>query len=410
MSKTALKKKKRSKALTRPPRDNYKREFHRELMRLLKAFDMLDCWQRLSPEIQDNLMNLNIVRPWRYRRDREAGVEEKVLAAWKKDIKEIFDAAYIDLRPFNSELSFRDFLTAGISLKSSLQKHLDSENPDLEKWIFLKIALDELVTREKMNPIRLAGIQTRNLTFICTSIDSYFYFERRDFHHPDHLEPYFCITYTLTRRPAQKRHIIIDEKRRPVFRVGIPRRGGIDWAFVKSDDLKMNGKSRKLRVYVQSHCLKRLQERLIPLKRAKLQVLLYEAFENPDFSTGPDGSRFATLKYEGCKVGYLLFQIIHKMVVVKTFLFITQNGTHEGNMLNREYNLSKYSKSYFELDRLYTFSNTDIYKDEELEKIFSECGCGDLFHLWDEQEKDRMTFDKNYAKNLKKIFIQDSTW
>jgi hypothetical protein len=52
------------------------------------------------------------------------------------------------------------------------------------------------------------------------------------------------------------------------------------------------------------------------------------------------------------KIGYFVFDITDRMVIVKTFLLCTQNGTWEGNRLNKEYNLSKYSKQYFELDKV----------------------------------------------------------
>jgi hypothetical protein len=44
-------------------------------------------------------------------------------------------------------------------------------------------------------------------------------------------------------------------------------------------------------------------------------------------------------------------------------------------------------------------------KDEELKQIFSKCGCDGLFNVGNYEKRDSLTFDKEYAKNLKKIFL-----
>jgi hypothetical protein len=135
-------------------------------------------------------------------------------------------------------------------------------------------------------------------------------------------------------------------------------------------------------------------------------VLLYEAFEEPRLSAGPGGSHFIEFRYNNVKIGYLTCAMFDTMAVVTTFLLLTQNGTSEGYMLNREYGLSKYAKQHFELDRLHTFINTDVYQDEELRALFARCGCESLFHVWDKEKKETISFDGNYAKHLKKIFFR----
>jgi hypothetical protein len=42
-----------------------------------------------------------------------------------------------------------------------------------------------------------------------------------------------------------------------------------------------------------------------------------------------------------------------------------------------------------------------------LKQIFSKCGCDGLFNVWNKEKQDALTFDKEYAKNLKKIFLTD---
>jgi hypothetical protein len=212
--------------------------------------------------------------------------------------------------------------------------------------------------------------------------------------------------YILKKTPAEKKIATIEGQNRPVFRLGISERKKIEWASVPAQEFGIDSKGTEaLPVYIQSHALNRLWERLAPLKKPDIQVLLYNAFTKREFSQSADGAHLAALRYNGAKLGYLIFEIVDYMLIVKTFLFLTQNGTPEGEVLNKKFDLSKYSKTYLEIDKLYTFVKTDIYQDDALKSLFLKCGCGDLFNVWKAGEKESISFDKNYAKNLKKIFL-----
>jgi hypothetical protein len=388
-----------------PPKKNIRNEFHHQLINVFKAFDLLDCWKRLSAE-QQNKFIINIIRPMRHERDSAAGVEPNVMDAMKSDIKHVLDIE-ID---FKTKISFRDLMTAGLSLLGSIPAVIDEQNPDHDKWYVVRFALDGLLkTMDRPNPVMILSQYKTDLTYICTRIDSWYYWFRKSEHQISKKEPYGCLIYTLTREPAQKQHVAIDGNSRPVFKLGCPSREGVIWANASPQDIDKNSsETEPYPVFVQAHALNRCEERLKPLKRPKIQVAMYDAFDkNPEFSIGPDGARFVAFRYNQVKIGYLVVDIVDRMVIVKTFLLCTQNGTWEGNRLNKEYNLSKYIKKYFELDTLYTYIKTDVYKDEELKQIFSNCGCDGLFSVWNNEKQDALTFDKEYAKNLKKIFLTD---
>jgi hypothetical protein len=392
-----------------PPKKNFQNEFHKELMRVLRTFEMLDCWKRLSKETQAEFTS-RVVRPMRLVKDPGSGIETRVITALKNDIKQIIDSWQIKLEKHNSTLAFHDLLTAGLTIKSTIEAVIDETNIDFDKWAYLHGTLDRLISSDKAEPFEKLSAIKDNMCYICTSIDRAYYWIDRVFHAPTRLENYVCLIYILKKSLAEKKHVLIDGKSRPVFRLGLPvRKKGPCWASASLGLIEADGETNvEMPVYVQSHALQRLRERLTPLEKPIIQVLLYVAFENPVFSRGPDGARFVAFRYHGAKIGYLLYEIIDAMVVVKTFLLISQNGTFEGNALNKEYNLSKYSKTYFDLDKLYTYVNTDVYEDRELKALFTKCGCGDLFNVWDEKEKDAISFDKNYAKNLKKIFLNEA--
>lgn len=386
---------------------NAANEFHKALIRVFRAMDMLDCWKKLPEKIKQSFEYIPL-RHSRFQKDEKSGISNDVIDALKKDIREIYDGCFIDIGIYKTSLSLSDLLTAGMSIKGSIETYIDRANEDFEKWFILHEALDILITSEdKNNPLFLIGTHMDNLCYICTSIDQAYYWFDRSFHEPTKSEPYVYIIYTLRKTLAQKMLISIENKTRPVFRLGISERLGVTWATVPSASLPGSNKDvEAYSVYVQSHAIQRLFERLAPLNKATIQVILYEAFETPEFSTGPDGVCLVALRYKEAKVGYLLCEIIDSLIVIKTFLFITQNGTNEGNTLSKKFNLSIYSKRYFELDILKTFIYTDVYKDEELKEIFTQCGCSDLFNVW--KEDDEISLNENYAKNLKKIFCLEN--
>jgi hypothetical protein len=81
------------------------------------------------------------------------------------------------------------------------------------------------------------------------------------------------------------------------------------------------------------------------------------------------------------KLGYFKGDIIGDKLVIRTFLFITNNGTPEGKKLQKLIGLQKADKKYLGIDKLSTFILSDIKENEQLKTLFCEAGCGDLFKL-----------------------------
>jgi len=91
----------------------------------------------------------------------------------------------------------------------------------------------------------------------------------------------------------------------------------------------------------------------------------------------------------GHKFGYFVFKALDDMYVAKTFLFLTMDGTPEGQKLWEKLRLTKRDKQYTGLDKLGTFVLSDIKDDPELVAVFEECGCAHLFDMTEEELTDR---------------------
>ena len=102
------------------------------------------------------------------------------------------------------------------------------------------------------------------------------------------------------------------------------------------------------------------------------------------------------------KLGYLVASLIDGIVVVHSFLFLTMNGTQEGDRLWQQLRLQKPDKQHLGIDKIETFLHTDIQHDVELRSILEECGCGHLFNiLKDPPPPDRCV--PGYAEDMRRF-------
>ena len=112
------------------------------------------------------------------------------------------------------------------------------------------------------------------------------------------------------------------------------------------------------------------------------------------------------------KLGYLVVERLDDAVLVKTFLFLTMNGTPEGDALYNKLKLRKPDKQSLELDRIQTFLFSDVQFDTELVNILGECGCGHLFRILKEPPADRIA--SGYASRFRHYIglgnIDQSGW
>jgi hypothetical protein len=193
---------------------------------------------------------------------------------------------------------------------------------------------------------------------------------------------HFCLN--LFFESSEVRSIRIDGSKRNVYRIGRTMYDeGIYWAKIHPSLIsqKFCKKSGEFNVYIQEHAIQRLYERLDSfISREYLHFELYQAVINPEISTC-DGKTLLEYKLIGWKVGYLLIDIHENIVLIRTFLFITNDGTPEGTTLRKKTGLESPDKQYWAIDKLSTFVNREFRKNNTLKTIFEECGCGHLYKI-----------------------------
>ena len=203
---------------------------------------------------------------------------------------------------------------------------------------------------------------------------------------------------------AEKVQVKIDETIRPSFRLGWPlvnKPSQTIFAEVKSELLNLpSGKTYP--VYIQSHALERLSERLDGIDSGFLNFNACESFKNLRLCKNKKGEWLFEYKVLNKKLGYLVGDLIDDKIILRTFLFLTNNGTPEGEQLHAHTGIMKEDKMYLTIDKLSSFVHSDIRSNERVKAIFIKAGCQSLFELDKEvflakgQEKRLANLIENY--------------
>jgi hypothetical protein len=183
---------------------------------------------------------------------------------------------------------------------------------------------------------------------------------------------------------AERSSIILDGEKRTIISLSWPDED-MQWIHTSIRPSLIGFKTGSIdipiRVYVQQHALDKLQER-IDITPGILHYLLFLLLNQPQIRHHKkDNSSLVEYYLMDQKVGYLLISLVDAKLIIRTFLFLTNDGTPEGKKLNQLLSLDKEDKKYLMIDTLPTFNSYHIDTNEHLSKLFRDAGCGPLLKL-----------------------------
>jgi hypothetical protein len=189
----------------------------------------------------------------------------------------------------------------------------------------------------------------------------------------------------LHRFTPEKKYIFFDGACRPVIRVGWPLlEAGMNYLSIAPSDLGLvdmrNGKHYN--VYVQSHALQRLSERLDCIGVPALHLQLYLSLSNLKVFHREDGIILIEYRFDETKLGYFKASLHQDMLILRTFLFITNDGTPEGKRLREVCGLDRLDKVYLNLDKLSSFMNEELGNHPEIRRLLLQAHCESLLELY----------------------------
>jgi uncharacterized protein YqkB len=179
-------------------------------------------------------------------------------------------------------------------------------------------------------------------------------------------------------------HIKTNGKVRPAIRLCWPESlSGIKliWLNPSLLGIKDSVSDEPLPVYVQSHVLGRLAERIDSLDPGLAQYHMYVSFRDPKVFCDTNHNLLIEYRIFNTKAGYFRIDVIDGRILVRTFLFLTQSGTPEGYLLWKNTGLKKLDKKYLAIDKLSNFMSSDIGDNQQIRKVFEDCGCQSLIEL-----------------------------
>lgn len=184
----------------------------------------------------------------------------------------------------------------------------------------------------------------------------------------------------------QIRHLSIDDINRPVTIVGwcFPYYGFYK-AKLKPSQIGLHSadSDEALDVVIQNHAFIRLRERLDNLETGFVHWSMFNSIMHPTYVAGRNGCVLMEFNFLQSKLGYLVVELVEDMILIRTFLFLTQSGTPEGDKIEEICGLGRLDKKYLGIDKFSTFMSLDFTHDPEVTQIFENAGCHELIYIHD---------------------------
>jgi uncharacterized membrane protein len=158
------------------------------------------------------------------------------------------------------------------------------------------------------------------------------------------------------------------------------------------DDMHLNihspFSSLGLPVYIQQHALNRMSERLGFIIPAFQTTVLVEAFMRKEIIPVAKNRILIAGFINEMKVGYFIAELVDGIILIRTFLLLTNSGTPEGDRLSKLTGLQIDDRKYLAIDTLPGLANSDIAKNEAICKLFYTAGCGSILELCEKINND----------------------
>lgn len=187
----------------------------------------------------------------------------------------------------------------------------------------------------------------------------------------------------------EKRKFQIEGIARPAFRIGWTFKDDVfEWLFLLPPQLGIKSlpEDQHIPVYIQSHAIQRIFERIDCIWSHTLISSIYHSLRECVVIKAKD-KYIIEYKILKVKVGYLSAIMTEGKLVIRTFLFLTFNGTPEGKRLEDFIGLKMLDTKYLKMDKLSSFMTGKLRENEELRSIFEKADCLHLVELYDKLDQ-----------------------
>ncbi|TAJ09020.1 hypothetical protein DMA11_20895 [Marinilabiliaceae bacterium JC017] len=360
-----------------------KNKFFAKARQVAVAWDAQEAFD-LIPSEELSVLYVARFRAVRIDRGKNNDLPGKFFKNFRKTINDTLKNIMVEIRPGGKLVSMYDFYTVVVSLKHYLRI---LEEDDFPKAHVVKQAFTPFL--DHWNNYREVEFEFYSYLEVLTTIFSrldkkFIWFESGDWPEETNLSNQVYDLIEMNFLKPEKKVIRLDGHKRMIIKVGWGSFfNGFNWITIQAADLGIECafKDLALEVYLQAHVLHRLNERLEGFGEASLHFYLWNSLREPKVQRGVNDELLIEYRLNDMRLGYLKADIIEGMVVLRTFLFITNDCTPEGQLLKAFTGMQKMDKKYWEIDKLSTFVMSDIKDHAVLRELFEKIGCGHLFEI-----------------------------
>ncbi len=271
-------------------------------------------------------------------------------------------------------VTYLTLIDSGIKLKrdSSNAKVVRLVEKYLEKVPDFDVTLQQVFKQITVIMATLGSLMTRMTKSLC-----WFHLDEiKD----DDVKSRFIIR--LNEHIPEKQMMVIDHHPRPVYPLclAFANAGPLEITIpAEKLNLPDSFTEKKIPVFLQSHLLHRMEERLDCLPGFICEFYLYHSLVNPKLIHFHGKILAEYLMDQKVKLGYILLEFHEDILLAKTFLLLSNHGTPEGEKLNEISGMKKFDHKYWSIDKLSTFQYSDLKDHPQTREMFENAGCGNLF-------------------------------
>lgn len=316
----------------------------------------------------------------------EPGLPRACMQYFREYLDGVLDRETVPIGADGGRIRLRDYFASGTVLLHSVRLFRKEGHPQAESWaraLAPLLAIDEVKITDSQIFRLTFQLNVAGWAFSDSELGHYFIsWELADPLGDDVLPGFRFIVH---HGPPELRRFTIDGKSRTCFRVQWNDAGGCKMVPCVLSTRVIPGLEaqveRDLPVYIQRHVYHRAEERMKPYPMTIFEEELAISINDPEVVSLPDGAFLIAMRYALRRIGYLVAEVIEDVVLLRTFLFLTQSGTPEGDRFNERLRIRNYEKRWFDLDRFSGYARTDLCEEPAFMEILKDCGLEGLREL-----------------------------
>ncbi len=361
----------------------YRNDFFRKMKFIIDCM----CGKDIFPLIPSEILNkiyLQRCTPFKIVPGHGSNISDKFLKKIKVVLPALIKKQFVTLSPSTPQISLSDFYTVVLTIpmidahiSDTSFKHADRVKAALK--LFCDTVSDNEDAYIHMQKVLCA------YCFGDSDLREVLYWLKHDIDFPESHRGEVENNIRINTVTPEIIHLNIDGSSRPAIRVGWAfASSGALWTTIKPSALgiKHSFAEIPLKVYMQKHALNRLMERIDCFWVGLIQFNMYVSLFEPKIAYDSNKNLLIEYSFFNTKAGYFRADIVDGIILLRTFLFVTNNGTPEGQLLEKNTGLQKMDKMYLSIDKLSTFMNSDLDKNDEVQRLFKNSGCQCLIDLY----------------------------